>query len=148
MEIILLEDVQKLGTKHEVVNVKNGYGRNYLIPQGLGVIANKVNMTKLESIIEKAKVEEAERIEKFTEAAAKLEGEQLKIGVKSGTSGKIFGSVTNIQIWNALKEQLGIEVDRKNIEIPDEIKEMGTYKAKVYFHPKVSGSINFELVTE
>ena len=148
MEIILLQDVHKLGSKHEVINVKNGYARNYLIPQGMAVIANNVNMTKLESIIEKAKAEEAERIVKFEEEAAKLDGQVLKIGVKSGTSGKIFGSVTNIQIWNALKEQLEIEVDRKAIEIPEEIKEMGTYTAKVFFHPKVKSSISFELVSE
>jgi len=148
MEVILLQDIQKLGTKHEVVNVKSGYGRNYLIPQGLGVIANAVNMTKLEAIIEKAKVEEQAKIEVFEQEAAKLEGQKLTVGVKSGTSGKIFGSVTNIQIWNALKDQLSIDIDKKNIEVPEEIKEMGTYTAKIYFHPKVKGTIDFELVTE
>lgn len=148
MEIILLQDVDKLGTKHAVVTVKNGYGRNYLIPQGIGVIANNVNMTKLEAIIEKAKDEEAQRVELCTEQAAKLDGQVLNIGVKTGTSGKIFGSVTNTQIWNALKDQLGLEVDRKGIEMPEEIKEMGTYTAKISFHPKVKGNISFKLVSE
>lgn len=148
MDIILLQDVHKLGSKYEVVTVKNGYGRNYLIPQGIGVIANKVNYKKLEGILEKSKAEEAERIAKCEEEALKLEGQTLKVAVKSGTSGKIFGSVTNIQIFNALKEQLGVEVDRKLIELPEEIKEMGTYTAKVFFHPKVKANVAFELVAD
>jgi large subunit ribosomal protein L9 len=148
MEIILLQDVHKLGSKHEVINVKNGYARNFLIPQGMAVIANAINTTKLETIIESAKQVEAEKITVFAEEAAKLEGKVLNVGVKAGTSGKIFGSVTSIQIWNALKDQLGIEVDRKAIEVPDDIKEMGTYTAKVYFHPKVKSTIDFKLVGE
>ena len=98
MEVILLKDMGTLGDKHEVVQVKNGYGRNYLIPKGLAVIANTPNMKKLDEIVSKEKATEEARVDEFKAMIAKLDGKTLKIGVKAGTSGKIFGSVTAIPV--------------------------------------------------
>ena len=148
MEIILLKDLGKVGDKHEVVTVKNGYGRNFLIPKGLGLIANKTNLAKLDKIKAEAAAKEEARLDEYKQMAASIEGKKLNIGVKSGTSGKIFGSVSNIQIAAALKEQLGIEIERKKIEMPEEIKELGTYQATLNLHSQVSTKIDFELIKE
>ncbi|MBK8620812.1 MAG: 50S ribosomal protein L9 [Saprospiraceae bacterium] len=148
MEVILLKDIEKLGDKHEIVNVKPGYGRNYLIPQGLAINANPVNRKKLDGIIAEEEAREIARLGEYKELASKIEGQSLKIGVKAGTSGKIFGSVTNVQVAAALKEQLGLDVERKKIILPEEIKEMGTYTATIQFHKEVSGKIDLELVQE
>jgi large subunit ribosomal protein L9 len=148
MDVILLRNLDTLGDKHSVVTVKNGYGRNYLIPKGLAIIANDSNIQRLDKIKEEAASKEAALIADFQAIANKLEGQTLKIGVKSGTSGKIFGSVTNIQIMNALKDQLDIEIDRKKIALPEEIHSIGTYTAVLEFHPDVDSKIDFELISE
>ena len=116
MDIILLADIDKVGDKHDVVTVKNGYGRNYLIPQGLALIANATNMKKLEDLRAKEAAAETAKIDEYKAIAAKLEGQTLKIGAKAGTSGKIFGSVNAIQISQALAEQFQVEVPRKKID--------------------------------
>ena len=148
MDIILLQNLTVLGDKHDVVSVKPGYARNYLIPQGLAVIANDSNMKKLEKLKEEERAKENARIDDYKEMAAKIQGEVLKLGVKSGTSGKIFGKVTNIQIAAALKETYGIDIPRKKIELPDDPKEIGTYDAVINFHEQVSEKIQIELVKE
>jgi len=147
MEVILLKNISTLGDKHDVIKVKNGYGRNYLIPKGLAVIANKPNMVKLDELIAKEKAEEDKRVGEFQEILSSLEGKVIKLGVKAGTSGKIFGSITNIQVANALKEQFELDIPRKKIEVED-IKELGSYTAKLNLHEQVSGDINLELVKE
>ena len=148
MEIILLKDVDKVGDKYEVVTVKNGYGRNYLIPQKVGVIANATNLKKLEDLKAKEDAEIAARLSEFQELADQLKDKTLKIGAKSGTSGKIFGSITSAQIANALAEQLNIEVERRKVALPDEIKTLGTYTAVLNLHPEVDSKIDFEVVAE
>ena len=148
MELILLKDIEKLGYRHDVVKVKPGYGRNYLIPQGLAINANAVNRKKLDVIIAEEEAKEAARLGEYKELVAKLDGHILKIAVKAGTSGKIFGSVTNVQIASALKDQLDMDVERKKIVLPEEIKEMGTYTALINFHKEVQGKIDFELVQD
>ena len=148
MEIILLQSIDNLGYKHDVVSVKPGYGRNYLIPQGYGIIANDKNRKKLEKILQEEAAKENARIEDYKEMAKLIKGQSVKIGVKSGTSGKIFGKVTNIQIANALKENFDIEIERKKIELAEEPKEIGSYTAKVNFHPEVIEELNFELIKE
>src|SRR5210317_213004 len=105
MEVILIKDVDKLGYKHDLVSVKPGFGRNFLIPQGFALIANDINRKKLEDLKAKEAAVEAARLSEYVEMAEKLKDVTLRIGAKSGTSGKIFGSITNIQIGNALKEQ-------------------------------------------
>jgi len=148
MDIILLKDLGTLGDKHDVVAVKNGYGRNYLIPKGLAVIANKTNLGKLDDLVAKEAAAENARVDEFKAIIEKLDGKTLKIGVKAGTSGKIFGSITSIQIANALKEQLGVDIPRKKIALEDEIKEVGSYVAQLNLHETVKGSIGFDLVQE
>lgn len=148
MDIILLKDLDKVGDKYSVVSVKNGYGRNYLIPQKIAVIANAANMKKLDELKGKEEAERAARLSEFQEVAAQLAGKVLKIGAKSGTSGKIFGSITSIQISNALEEQLNLEVERRRVKLPEDIKTLGTYTAVLDLHPEVQANIDFEVVAE
>ena len=148
MEIILLQSIDNLGYKHDIVEVKPGYGRNYLIPQGFGVIANATNRAKLEKILEEEAAKENARIEEYKEMAEKIKGQSVQIGVKSGTSGKIFGKVTNIQIAAALKDNFEIDIERKKIVLSDEPKEVGSYTATINFHPEVSEDLVFELIKE
>ncbi len=148
MDIILLTDIDNVGDKHEIVTVKPGYGRNYLIPRGLAIVANAQNKKKLDEIVSKEEAERAARLSEFQEIASKLKGVTLTIPAKSGTSGKIFGSVTNLQIANRLKEEQGIEVERKRIALPDEVKVLGTYTAVLNLHPEVECKVDFEVVKE
>lgn len=148
MEIILLKDIDTLGERHEVVNVKPGFARNYLIPSKLALTANATNKAKLEKLRSEEASHEAERIADFKALAAKLEGQILRIGAKAGTTGKIFGSVTNVQIMQALKDQMGIDVIRKKIELPEEVKVLGSYTATINFHAQVHSTVNFEVVEE
>ncbi len=148
MEIILLQNIEKVGTKHEVVTVKNGYARNYLIPKKMAIIANETNMKRLEDLRAREAAVEAKFIDAAKAIVDKLAGPVLKIGAKVGESGKIFGSVTNIQLANALKEQFDVEIDRKNITILEEVKTVGTYTAKVNLHREVQHELSFEVVGE
>lgn len=148
MEIILLKDVEKLGYKHDIVTVKNGYGRNYLIPQGMAVIANVTNKGKLDTIIADIESKETAKLDDYKALAEKLGGQTIKIGVKAGTSGKIFGSVTNIQVANALVEQYQSEIERKKIILDENIKEVGTYEVVLQLHKEVSATMNIELIAE
>ena len=147
MQVILKEDVINLGYKDDVVNVKSGYGRNYLIPQGKAVIATP---SALKVLAENMK-QRAHKLEKIkadaVELAAKLEGVSLTIGAKASTTGKIFGSVNNIQIAESLANA-GFEIDRKIIYIKEAIKEVGSYKAILKLHKEVNVEIPFEVVAE
>jgi large subunit ribosomal protein L9 len=145
MEIILLKDIDKVGDKHELVTVKPGYARNYLIPQGMAIVANETNKSKLDDIKRKEQELLAARKAEFEEIAERLSDKVLKIGAKAGTSGKIFGSVTNLQIAAALKEQFDIDVDRRKVNLPEEVKNLGTYTAKLDLHPDVDIKIQFEV---
>ena len=148
MEIILKEDIQNLGHKNEIVTVKNGYARNYLIPKGLAVNATpSAKKMHEENIRQRAHKEE--KIKNEAQATAKkLEKVSLSIGAKTSSTGKIFGSVNTIQLAEALKEK-GYEIDRKNISIPeDQIKEVGKYTANIKLHKEVSVDIEFEIVAE
>ncbi|MEM1324044.1 MAG: 50S ribosomal protein L9 [Bacteroidota bacterium] len=148
MEIILLKDVDKVGAKHELVTVKDGYGRNYLIPQGLAIIANKANRGRLADLRRRETAMQNKMLGSYQEVAAQLEGKVLKIGAKAGTSGKIFGSVTAIQMANALQEQFNVEVDRKVIVLPEEVKTLGEYEATLNLHPEVQPKVKFEVIEE
>ena len=123
MNVILLTDMEKLGEKYDVVDVKPGYGRNFLIPKRMAIIANATNMARLEDYRAKEAAKSDKLISEFKVLKEKIEANTLKIAAKAGTSGKIFGSVTNVQIAQALAEQLGIDIDRKIVDMPDEIKE-------------------------
>lgn len=147
MQVILKEDILNLGYKDDVVTVKNGYGRNYLIPQGKAVIATPSALKMLAENM-KQRAHKLERIKNDAkELAAKLEGVSLTIGAKTSSTGKIFGSVNNIQIAEAL-EKAGYEIDRKVIYIKEAVKEVGAYKAILKLHKEVSVEIPFEVVAE
>jgi large subunit ribosomal protein L9 len=148
MEIILLQDVPKLGHKDDLVKVKNGYGRNFLIPKGLAMAATgSARKVHAENLRQRAHKEEKIKIEAQA-VADKLVGVSLVIGAKTSSSGKIFGSVNTIQIAEALKEK-GFEIDRKNITLPeDQIKEIGSYKAVIRLHREIKVEIAFEIVAE
>ena len=147
MKIILKENVPSLGYKDDVVEVKDGYGRNYLIPQGLAIIASE-SALKRRAEDQKQRAHKLEKIKADAEAAAAaLEGVKLTIGAKTSSKGTIFGSVNALQIAEAL-EKLGHIVDRKIIEIKDPVKEIGVYKATLRFHKDVVTDIEFEVISE
>lgn len=147
MQVILKENVLNLGYKDDVVTVKDGYGRNYLIPQGKAVIASESAKKMLAEDLRQRAHKIAKMKEEAVELASKLEGVSLTIGAKTSSTGKIFGSVTNIQVAEALAKA-GFEVDRKIIYIKEAVKEVGTYKAVAKLHKEVNVEIPFEVVSE
>ena len=147
MEIILKEDVINLGYKNDIVTVKSGYGRNYLIPQGKAVIATE-SALKVLAENQRQRAHKLAKIKADAEAlAASLAGVKLTIAAKTSETGTIFGSVNAIQIAEAL-EKLGFAVDRKVIEVKEAVKEVGTYNAVAKLHREVSVEIPFEVVAE
>ena len=147
MQIILKEDVQGLGYKDDVVEVKNGYGRNYLIPQGKAVIATP-SALKVLAEDQRQRAHKLAKIKADAEAAAAaLEGVSLTIGAKTSATGTIYGSVNAIQIAEAL-EKLGHNVDRRQIVIKDAVKEVGKYNATINLHKEVSVEVPFEVVAK
>lgn len=148
MDIILIQDVDNLGGKNELVKVKNGYARNFLIPRGLAVEANPSNRKQLDERLKVARKKEAQMLAEFNSVVAKLQEAPLKVGAKTGTSGKIFGSVTSLQLTRAIKEQKGYDIDRRKIHIVDEVKELGTFKATIDFGNGQQAQVEFEVVAE
>jgi large subunit ribosomal protein L9 len=148
MEIILIQDVDNLGAKNEVVKVRNGYARNYLLPRQLAVENSPSNQKQLEERMKQVKKKEDKMLAEINSVISKLSEAPLKVGAKTGTSGKIFGSVTSLQLSRAIREQKGYEIDRKRITIADEVKELGTYKANIDFGNGKSTDVEFEVVTE
>ena len=148
MQIILKEDVANLGHKNDIVEVKPGYGRNYLIPKKFGILATPTaRKVHAENMRQRAHKEEKIRGDAAS-IAAQLEGKKLTIGAKTSSTGKIFGSVNNIQIAEALEKE-GFSIDRKNIVIKeDHVKEIGTYSASVKLHRDIKVSIEFDVVSE
>ncbi len=147
MEVILREDVANLGYKDDIVNVKKGYARNYLIPQGLAIIATESAKKVLaENLRQRAhKIEQIKN--EAQELANKMEGVTLTIATKTSSTGTIFGSVTNIQIADALREK-GFDIERKLIVVKDAVKEVGSYVAVAKLHKEVSVEIPFEVTAE
>ena len=148
MEIILIQDVDNLGGKNETLKVKNGYARNFLIPRGLAVEANPSNRKMLDERLKVSKKKEEAMLAQINSVIAKLQEAPLKVGAKTGTSGKIFGSVTQLQIARAIRDQKGYDIDRRKITIADDVKELGTYKADIDFGNGKQASVEFEVVGE
>ena len=148
MQVILIQDVNNLGGVNELVSVKNGYGRNYLIPKKLAIEANPSNMKMMEEKKKQQAKKEAKLLAELNSVIAVLNDGALKVGAKTGTSGKIFGSVTSVQLARAIKEQKGYEIDRRRISIIDEVKELGTYKAKIDFGNGTETEVEFEVIAE
>jgi large subunit ribosomal protein L9 len=148
MQIILIQDVDNLGQKNELVSVKNGYARNFLIPQKFAVEASPSNMKQLQERLKVQKVKEEKLLAEIAKVVEVLKASPVRIGAKTGTSGKIFGSVTGVQIARAIKEQKGYEIDRRRIHILDDVKELGTYKARLDFGKGNETELEFEVVAE
>ncbi|MFN4891638.1 MAG: 50S ribosomal protein L9 [Bacteroidota bacterium] len=148
MEVILIKDVDNLGATNEVVKVKNGYARNFLIPQKMAVENSPSNQKQLEERLKQFQKKEAQMLAEINSVIAKLNEGPIRLGAKSGTSGKIFGSVTSLQISRAIREQKGYEIDRKKISIAEEVKELGSYKAVIDFGNGKSAEVSFEVVAE
>ena len=147
MEIILLKDVDKVGEQYEIVKVKDGYGRNYLIPQGFAVVANDSNRRKYASIVRAVEKKELARLGEYKAVADKVSGQTVTIKVKAGSSGKLFGSVDAAAIAEAANAAFGTALTRKQVVV-EAIKEVGTHTATVVLHKEVSAQMNVEIVAE
>lgn len=148
MEIILTNDVDKLGKKNQVVKVKAGFGRNFLIPRGLALIANESNKKMLAEKIKQDEVKMQRVMVEVQKIADTLKSSVIKVGAKVGTSEKIFGAVTAVQLSEAIKKQKEIEIDRKDILLTDEVKTLGTYKAEIRLIGGVNVQVTFEVISE
>jgi large subunit ribosomal protein L9 len=148
MEVILKTDIKGLGYKDDKVKVANGYGRNFLLPKGMAILATDSAKKMHTELLKQRAFKEDKLRKEATANAEKLSTVSIKVGAKAGESGKIFGSVTTIQIADAL-QQAGYPVERKNIEINAEhIKQLGTYTAKVRLFKEIAATVNFEVVAE
>ncbi len=148
MQIILIKDVDNLGAANELVTVRPGYARNYLIPQKYAIEASASNRKVLEERQKQLKKREEKLMAEFNKVREVLTASPVKVGAKTGTSGKIFGSVTAIQLARAIREQKGYEIDRRRISIVDEVKEVGTYKAQIDFGKENVVEMEFEVSAE
>ncbi len=147
MKVILLQDVKSLGKKGDIVDVNDGYARNFVLPKKLGVEANGKNMNDLK--LQKANTEKIakEQLEAAQAFAAEMEKDEVVVSIKAGEGGKTFGSVSSKEIAAAYKAQCGKEIDKKKIQLSDAIKNFGVYEVGVKLHPKVTGKLKVK-VTE
>ena len=145
MKIILLQDVKSVGKKGDIIDANDGYARNFLIPKKMGVPANAENMNTLklqksnEAKVAQEQLEEAQRF------AKELETKEVVLAIKAGEGGKTFGSVSNKEIATAYKEQCGITIDKKKIQLSESIKNFGVYEVKIKLHPKVTGTLKVKV---
>ncbi len=145
MKIILLQDVKSVGKKGDIIDANDGYARNFLIPKKMGVPVNAENMNTLklqksnEAKVAQEQLEEAQRF------AKELETKEVVLAIKGGEGGKTFGSVSSKEIANAYKEQCGITIDKKKIQLPESIKNFGVYEVKIKLHPKVTGTLKVKV---
>ncbi len=148
MEVILTQDVEKVGNYNEVLKVKPGFARNYLIPKGLALVANESNKKAIAEKQKQYAVKQEKIMAEFTALAEQLNNAVVTVGAKTGTSGKIFGAVTPMQVAEAIKKQKGVEVDRKKIHLAEEVKMLGTFAATINLHKDIVCNINVEVVAE
>lgn len=148
MKVILLQDVKSLGKKGEIVNVSDGYARNFVLPRKLGVEANSSNMNDLK--LQKANADKVaqEQLEKAKELAVQLETKEVVLAMKAGEGGRAFGSVSSKEIAAAAKSQCGLEIDKKKIQLPEAIKALGVYEVNIKLHSKVTGKLKVKVVEE
>ena len=141
MRVILLEDVKSLGKKGQIVDVSDGYARNFILAKKLGLEATSKNLNDLK--LKKAHEDKlaAQRLQEAKDFAAKLEGLQVTLKIKAGEGGKLFGSISSKEIAEAAKEQLGLEIDKKKLVLPNPIKAIGTTDVPVKLHPQVTGEL-------
>ncbi len=146
MEVILLQDVAHLGKQNDLVKVRAGYGRNLLLPKGLAALATESQRKQLEERLKQDARREEKIMSQLQLIVDTLKSTVFQVAAKSGTSGKIFGSVTNVQLADAIKKQKNINIDRKKITLAEEVKNLGTYTANVNLHKDVEVTISFEVV--
>ena len=148
MKIILLQDEKKLGKKGEVIEASEGYARNYILPKKIGVEATPKNMNdlKLQKANEEKKAKEL--LEQAQTMAKDLETKQIVVKIKAGEGGKVFGSVSSKEIAAAVKEQYGIEIDKKKIQLDENLKSFGTYEVMLKLHPMVAAKLNVKVTEE
>lgn len=141
MEVILLQDVKTIGKKGEIVKINDGYARNFVLPKKLGVEANAKNLNDLK--LEKARQakQEAEELAAAKELAAKIEEQAVKLTIKTGEGGRVFGAVSSKEISAAAKEQLGLDIDKKKMKLEESIKTLGTYEVPVKLHREVTAKL-------
>ncbi len=145
MQVILKEDVEKLGLAGEVVDVKDGYGRNYLIPTGKAVLATPAARKVVDQQMKKVLEQRLANLDTAKETAETIQGTNVTIAVKAGEEGKIFGTVTNVQIADALKEK-GLDIDRRKIQIDEDVKQLGEHTATINLHEEVKANLTFWVV--
>jgi large subunit ribosomal protein L9 len=148
MQIILIKDVDNLGGKDELVTVKNGYARNFLFPTKQAVEASTSNLKQLEERLKAKAKKEAAMLAEITKVILVLTSSPIKLTAKTGTSNKIFGTVTSFQVTRAIREQKGYEIDRRRISLPEEIKELGSYKATIDFGNGQNTEVDIEVGAE
>ena len=148
MQIILIKDVDNLGGKDELVTVKNGYARNFLFPTKQAVEANTSNLKQLEERLKAKAKKEAAMLAEITNVISVLTSSPIKLTAKTGTSNKIFGTITSLQVTRAIREQKGYEIDRRRISLPEEIKELGSYKATIDFGNGQNTEVDIEIGAE
>ena len=145
MKVILLEDVKSLGKKGEVVNVNDGYARNFVLPKKLGVEATGKNMNDLKLQTANEEKVAKEHLEAAQAFAKEMENDHVVVSIKGGEGGRTFGSVSSKEIATAYKEQCGKEIDKKKIILPEPIKSFGVYEVAVKLHPKVTGTLKVKV---
>ncbi|MEO5675648.1 MAG: 50S ribosomal protein L9 [Chitinophagales bacterium] len=148
MDVILLQDVDKLGKENELVKVRHGYARNFLLPRKFAVVADDSQKKMLSERVKQDERREEKLVKAIVQVQDVLKNTVYRIGAKTGTSGKIFGSVTTIQLAHAIKKQSNISIDRKKITLPDDVSMIGDYKAGVSLHKDVNVEVAFEVVAE
>jgi large subunit ribosomal protein L9 len=148
MQVILIKDVDNLGSAHELVSVKPGYARNFLIPEKFAVEASSSNLKMLEERRKQLQKREEKLLAEIAKVTDVLKAAPVKIGAKLGVNGKIFGSVTSIQLARAIREQKGYEIDRRRITIIEDVKEAGTYNAQINFGKENILELTFEVIGE
>ena len=146
MKVILLQDVKSLGKKGEIVNVSDGYARNFVLPKKLGLEANTANLNDLK--LQKANADKVaqEQFEAAKELAALLETKEVVLKMKSGEGGRAFGSVSSKEIAKAISDQLGLEIDKKKLALPEPLKTFGTHAVPVKLHKDVTGKLSVKVV--
>ena len=145
MKVILLQDVKSLGKKGEIVNVNDGYARNYILPKKLGLEANGKNLNDLKLQKKNEEKVAQEKLQAAKDLAAELADKSITVKIQSGVEGKVFGSISNKEIALEAKRQLGLELDKKKIVIPEAMKSLGTYKVNIKLHKDVTGTLDVKV---
>lgn len=145
MKIILIQDVKKLGKKGELIEVNDGYARNYIIPQKLGLEANSKNLNDLKLQKNNEEKKAKQLLDDARELADKIGQKTVVVRMKAGEGGKAFGSVSSKEIASAAKEQCGLELDKKKIQLPEAIKNFGVYEVAIRLHPQVTGTLKVKV---